>query len=63
MNTTKTDWRELALDLANVAAELATVARSAALDSWHVAPLVRGMLNNNAAGVMEAVERVREAAE
>ncbi len=63
MNTTTTDWRELALDLANVASELATVAQAVASDSWRVDPLVRGMLNNNAQGVVEIVERVREAAQ
>lgn len=52
-----TEWRQLALDLANVAAELVTVARAAG-DGWRMDPLVRGMLNNNANGVSEIVDRV-----
>jgi len=62
MSTTTTDWRELALDLANVASELATVANVAA-DGAGGDPWVCGMLRNNAAGVVEIVERVREAAQ
>lgn len=58
---TQADWRELALELANVAAELVTVAQAAAGERCRVDPLVRGMLHNNAASVSEMVERVREA--
>lgn len=62
-NTT-TDWRELALELANVASELVTVARAAADDSgWRVDPLVRGMLRNGCESVDEMVARVGRAAE
>jgi hypothetical protein len=59
---TKTDWRELALELANVASELVTVANAAG-DGWRVDPLVRGMLHNNCEAVDELVSRVRRAAE
>lgn len=59
---TTTDWREYALELANVAAELVTVAESVSTGGWDIPPLVRGMLNTNAAVVAEVLERVREVA-
>ena len=58
----KTNWRELALELANVSAELVTVTEAAAGGGWNVDPLVRGMLTSNATGVSEVVARVLEAA-
>ncbi len=64
MKSTTTDWRELALELANVASELVTVARAAADDSgWRVDPLVRGMLRNGCEALDEMVARVGRAAE
>lgn len=62
MKSTTTDWRELALELANVASELVTVARAAG-DGWRVDPLVRGMLRNGCEAVDELVARVGRAAE
>lgn len=58
--TTTTDWRTLALELADVAAELVTVSRAVS-SGWRVDPLVCGMLNNNALAVAELVERVNGA--
>ena len=58
----KTNWRELALELANVSAELVTVTEAAAAGGWRVDPLVRGMLTSNTTGVSEVVARVLEAA-
>lgn len=62
MKSTTTDWRALALELANVAAELVTVARAAG-DGWRVDPLVRGMLRNGCEAVDELLARVGRAAE
>jgi hypothetical protein len=59
--TTTTDWRALAVELADVAAELVTVSRAVS-SGWRVDPLVCGMLNNNALAVGELVERVNAAA-
>lgn len=73
MNTT--DWRATALHLANVAAELVTVARAVAdaprepgadpddaTELVHVERMVAGMLCTNATAVAEAVAEVRAAA-
>lgn len=61
--TTTTDWRVLAVELAEVAAELVTVANGVEdaaavppIDAWLV-----GMMKNNAAEVLRVVDRIREA--
>lgn len=61
--TTKHEWRELALDLANVAAELATVAHAAGAEGggWRMDPLIAGALVNHSTAVLDIVKRVTEA--
>lgn len=58
--TTTTEWRELALQLANVASELVTVARAVANAGDDNDALVWA-LGNNAAEVAKVVDRIREA--
>lgn len=59
--STTTDWRELALELANVSAELVTVARAGASEPGDPGEWFRGLLNNHANDVAALVDRVREA--
>jgi hypothetical protein len=59
--TTTTEWRELALELANVASELVTVARAGASDPGDPGEWFRGLLNNHANDVAAIVDRIREA--
>lgn len=59
-----TKWRgmsALALELANVSAELVTVARAVASEPGEPGEWGRGLLNNHANEVARLVDRVREA--
>ena len=51
-----TDWRDLACELANVSAELVTVARAVADD--RPGDFIHGALGNNAEGVNAVVDKV-----
>jgi hypothetical protein len=53
---TATDWRDLACELANVSAELVTLARAASDD--RPGDFIHGMLGNNANGVSAVVDKV-----
>ena len=53
---TTTDWRDLACELANVSAELVTVARAVADD--RPGDFIHGALGNNAEGVNAVVDKV-----
>ena len=53
---TGTDWRDLACELANVSAELVTVARAVAGDQ--PGDFIHGALGNNAEGVAAVVDKV-----
>ncbi len=53
---TETDWRDLACELANVSAELVTLARAVSDD--RPGDFVHGMLGNNAHEVSAVVDKV-----
>jgi hypothetical protein len=53
---TATDWRDLACELANVSAELVTLARAVSDD--RPGDFVHGMLGNNAHEVSAVVDKV-----
>ena len=52
----ETDWRDLACELANVSAELVTLARAVADD--RPGDFIHGALGNNAEGVNAVVDKV-----
>ena len=53
---TETDWRDLACELANVSAELVTLARAVADE--RPGDFIHGALGNNAEGVNMVVDKV-----